>query len=194
MRAPRRSTPTAASDSIRPLFDLIVERIPAPTYTAEHPFQAQVANLDASPYLGRLAICRVREGELHAGQTVAWCTPDGGLTPVKISELYVTEGLDRVAAARGRPGEIIAIAGIADVTIGDTIADAADPRRLPPIVIDEPSLSMTISTNTTPLAGRGSKLTARMIKDRLDREIVGNVSLRVFDTEQPDTWEVAGPR
>jgi GTP-binding protein len=185
-------SPDAEGESIRPLLDLIVERIPAPTYTEGHPFQAQVANLDASPYLGRLAICRVREGEIHAGQTVAWCTRDGGLTPVKISELFVTEGLDRVAASEAGPGEIIAIAGIAEVMIGDTIADAADPRRLPPIVIDEPSLSMTISTNTTPLAGHGSKLTARMIKDRLDRELVGNVSLRVLPTDQPDTWEVQG--
>jgi GTP-binding protein len=183
----------APGDSIRPLLDLIVEHIPAPTYTAGHPLQAQVANLDASPYLGRLAVCRVREGELARGSTVAWCRSDGDVARVRLTELLVTEGLERVAAESAGPGEIIAVAGIEGITIGETIADADDPRPLPLIVIDEPSLSVTVAMNTSPLAGRsGSKLTARMIKDRLDRELLGNVSLRVLDTEQPDTWEVQG--
>ena len=183
----------APGDSIRPLLDLIVEHIPAPTYTADHPLQAQVANLDASPYLGRLAVCRVREGEVARGTTVAWCRADGDVARVRLTELLVTEGLERVAADSAGPGEIIAVAGIEGITIGETIADADDPRPLPLIVIDEPSLSVTVAMNTSPLAGRsGSKLTARMIKDRLDRELLGNVSLRVLDTEQPDTWEVQG--
>jgi GTP-binding protein len=180
-------------ESIRPLLDLIVERIPAPTYTEGHPFQAQVANLDASPYLGRLALCRVREGSVRRGQTVAWCRADGSVAQARLTELLVTEGLDGVAAEEAGPGEIIAVAGLSDVTIGETIADPNDPRPLPLIVIDEPSLSVTIATNTGPLAGRdGSKLTARMLKDRLDRELLGNVSLRVLDTDRPDTWEVQG--
>ena len=191
--ARRRSTWRRPATSIRPLLDLIVEHIPAPTYTADHPLQAQVANLDASPYLGRLAVCRVREGEVARGTTVAWCRADGDVTRVRLTELLVTEGLERVAAESAGPGEIIAVAGIEGITIGETIADADDPRPLPLIVIDEPSLSVTVAMNTSPLAGRsGSKLTARMIKDRLDRELLGNVSLRVLDTEQPDTWEVQG--
>jgi len=180
-------------ESIRPLLDLIVERIPAPTYTEGHPFQAQVANLDASPYLGRLALCRVREGSVRRGQTVGWCRADGSVAQARLTELLVTEGLDGVAAEEAGPGEIIAVAGLSDVTIGETIADPNDPRPLPLIVIDEPSLSVTIATNTGPLAGRdGSKLTARMLKDRLDRELLGNVSLRVLPTDRPDTWEVQG--
>jgi GTP-binding protein TypA/BipA len=180
-------------ETIRPLLDLIVQRIPAPTYTDGHPFQAQVANLDASPYLGRLALCRVREGSVRRGQTVGWCRADGSIAQAKLTELLVTEGLDSVAAEEAGPGEIIAVAGLADVTIGETIADPDDARPLPLIVIDEPSLSVTLATNTGPLAGReGSKLTARMLKDRLDRELLGNVSLRVLDTDRPDTWEVQG--
>jgi GTP-binding protein len=185
--------PGVPGDSIRPLFELIVEHIPAPTHTAGHAFQAQVANLDSSPYLGRLAICRVRHGEVARGATVAWCRKDGTVSEAKLTELYVTDGLDRVAAERVGPGEIIALAGFSDVTIGETIADPSDPRPLPLIVVDEPSLSVTIGISTSPLAGRdGSKLTARMIKDRLDRELLGNVSLRVLDTDRPDTWEVQG--
>jgi GTP-binding protein len=180
-------------ESIRPLLDLIVERIPAPTYTEGHPFQAQVANLDASPYLGRLALCRVREGSVRRGHAVGLCRADGSVAQARLTELLVTEGLDRIAAAEAGPGEIIAVAGVADIMIGETIADPNDPRPLPLIVIDEPSLSVTIATNTGPLAGReGSKLTARMLKDRLDRELLGNVSLRVLDTDRPDTWEVQG--
>jgi len=180
-------------EAIRPLLDLIVSHIPAPTYRPGHPLQAQVANLDSSPYLGRLALCRIRQGELRRGQQVAWCRADGEITRAKLTELLVAEGLDRASAETAGPGEIVAIAGIEQVMIGETIADPDDPRPLPLIVVDEPSLSVTIGTNSSPLAGRdGSRLTARMIKDRLDRELLGNVSLRVLDTERPDTWEVQG--
>jgi GTP-binding protein len=178
---------------LRPLFDLILDHVPPPRYHEGHPFQARVANLDSSPYLGRLALCRVHEGELRKGETVAWWRADGSITNTRITELFVAEGLERVPADRVGPGDVIAIAGIDQIMIGETIADADDPHPLPVITIDEPSLSMTIGTNTSPLAGRsGSKMTARMIKDRLDRELVGNVSLRVNDTERPDVWEVQG--
>ena len=185
--------PKVAGENIQPLFDLIVSSIPAPTFDPAHPFQAQVANLDASPYLGRLALCRVRHGEITRGATVAWCRQDGTITRTKLTELLVAEGLDRVPAERAGPGEIIAVAGLDEVMIGETIADPDDPQRLPLIVIDEPSLSVTVATNTGPLAGQsGTKLTARMIQDRLDRELLGNVGLRVLDTDRPDTWEVQG--
>ena len=180
-------------EAIRPLLDLIVSHIPAPTHRPGHPLQAQVANLDSSPYLGRLALCRIRQGELCRGQQVAWCRADGEIARAKLTELLVAEGLDRASAESAGPGEIVAIAGIEQVMIGETIADPEDPRPLPLIVVDEPSLSVTIGTNSSPLAGKdGSRLTARMIKDRLDRELLGNVSLRVLDTERPDTWEVQG--
>jgi GTP-binding protein len=183
----------APAESIKPLLDLIVSHIPAPTYDDGHPFQAQVANLDASPYLGRLALCRVRQGEVKRGQTVAWCRADGTVVQARLTELLVTEGLERVAAESAGPGEIIAVAGMEGVMIGETIADPEDPRPLPLIVVDEPSLSMTVATNTSPLAGMdGSRLTARMIQDRLDQELLRNVSLRVLPTERPDTWEVQG--
>jgi GTP-binding protein len=183
----------APAESIKPLLDLIVSHIPAPTYDDGHPFQAQVANLDASPYLGRLALCRVRQGEVRRGQTVAWCRADGTVAQARLTELLVTEGLERVAAESAGPGEIIAVAGMEGVMIGETIADPEDPRPLPLIVVDEPSLSMTVATNTSPLAGMdGSRLTARMIQDRLDQELLRNVSLRVLPTERPDTWEVQG--
>jgi GTP-binding protein len=176
-----------------PLLDLLLEHIPAPTYEPEHPLQALVTNLDASPYVGRLAICRVREGHIRKGQTLAWCRSDGSIERAQVSELYVTEALDRVEAAEAGPGEIIALAGLAEVTIGETLADLEDPRPLPIISVDEPSLSVTIGINTAPLAGReGSKLTARQVRSRLDAELVGNVSLRVLDTERPDAWEVQG--
>jgi GTP-binding protein TypA/BipA len=185
--------PKVAGENIQPLFDLIVSSIPAPTFDPAHPFQAQVANLDASPYLGRLALCRVRHGEITRGATVAWCRQDGTITRTKLTELLVAEGLDRVPAELVGPGEIIAVAGLDEVMIGETIADPDDPQRLPLIVIDEPSLSVTVATNTSPLAGQsGSKLTARMIQDRLDRELLGNVGLRVLPTDRPDTWEVQG--
>jgi GTP-binding protein len=176
-----------------PLLDLLLEHIPAPTYEPGHPLQALVTNLDASPYVGRLAICRVRQGNIRKGQTVAWCRSDGTVERAQISELYVTEALERVEAAEAGPGEIIAVAGIAEVTIGETLADAEDPRPLSVITVDEPSLSVTIGINTSPLAGReGSKLTARQVRARLEQELVGNVSLRVLDTERPDAWEVQG--
>ena len=155
--------------------------------------QALVTNLDASPYVGRIALCRVRHGVIRRGQNVAWCRTDGSTQSVKITELYITQALDRVDADEAGPGEIIAIAGIEDITIGETLADPEDPRPLPVIAVDEPSLSMTIGVNTSPLAGLdGDKLTARQIRSRLAQEVVGNVSIRVLDTERPDTWEVQG--
>jgi GTP-binding protein len=179
---------------LTPLLDLLVERIPAPEHDPGHPLQALVTNLDASPYVGRLALCRVRHGTIRRGQEIAWCRSDGEtIERAKVSELYVTEALDRVEADEAGPGEIIALAGIPEVTIGETLADPDDPRPLPVIRVDEPSLSVTIGINTSPLSGQsGDKLTARQVKDRLDRELVGNVSLRVLDTERPDTWEVQG--
>ncbi len=178
---------------LAPLRDLIIEHIPAPEYEAGHPFQALVTNLDASPYLGRLAILRVRNGEVRKGQTVAWCRTDGSVERAKITELYMTEALDRVEVPSAGPGDIIAVAGIADITIGETLADLEDPRPLPVLQVDEPSLSMTIGINTSPLAGRdGDKLTARVLEGRLRQELIGNVSLRVNDTERPDAWEVRG--
>ncbi|HEV7563662.1 MAG TPA: translational GTPase TypA, partial [Solirubrobacterales bacterium] len=180
-------------EDLTPLLDLMAERIPAPEYDPEAPLQAHVTNLDASPYLGRLAICRVRQGTIRSGQQIAWCRADGSVQRAAVSELYITEGLDRVSAAEAGPGEIIAVAGMEEVTIGETLADPEDPRPLPVIEVDEPSLSVVVGINTSPLAGKeGSKLTARQIRDRLDAELVGNVSVRVIDTERPDAWEVQG--
>jgi len=185
--------PDDLGDSLKPLLDLLVQRIPPPSYEPDHPLQAQVTNLDASPYVGRLALCRVRHGTIRKGQQVSWCRADGTIEQAKISELYVTDNLDRVDAEEAGPGEIIAVAGMADITIGETLADPEDPRPLPVITVDEPSLSVTIGINTSPLSGKhGSKLTARQVRARLDAELVGNVSLRVYDTERPDTWEVQG--
>jgi GTP-binding protein len=179
---------------LAPLLELLVEHIPAPTFEAGHPLQAHVTNLDASPYVGRLAICRVREGTIRRGQELGWCRADGEtVTRARVGELYVTEALDRVAAEEAGPGEIIAVAGLPDVTIGETLADPDDPRPLPVIRVDEPSLSVTVGINTSPLAGRdGDKVTARLVRNRLEQELVGNVSLRVGTTERPDTWEVQG--
>jgi GTP-binding protein len=178
---------------LAPLMDLLLERIPAPTHDPEHPLQAYVTNLDASPYVGRLAICRVRHGTIRKGQQIAWCRADGSIRPAQVAELYVTDALDRVDAPDAGPGEIIAVAGIAEVTIGETLADPEDPRPLPVITVDEPAMSITIGVNTSPLASKdGDKLTARQIRARLDQELVGNVSLRVRDTERPDTYEVQG--
>ena len=172
---------------------MLVASIPAPTYEEGHPFQALVTNLDASPYVGRLAMCRVRHGSMRKGSNVAWCRVDGTIENVKITELYVTEALDRVDAEEVRAGEIIAIAGLDEVTIGETLTDPEDPRPLPPMTIDEPSLSMTLGINTSPLSGTdGTKLTARLVKSRLDTELIGNVAIRVLPTERPDTWEVQG--
>jgi GTP-binding protein len=178
---------------LSPLLDLILERIPAPYYEPDHPLQAHVTNLDASPYVGRLALCRVRNGTIRAGARIAWCRADGSIENATVSGLYVTEALDRVEAEEAGPGEIIAVAGLPDVTIGETLADPDDPRPLPVISVDEPSLSIVVGINTSPLAGRdGNRLTARQIRDRLDAELVGNVSIRVLDTERPDAWEVQG--
>ena len=171
----------------------MLERIPAPEYDPEHPLQAHVTNLDASPYLGRLALCRVRNGTIRAGAPIAWCRADGSIEQATVSDLYVTEALDRVEAEEAGPGEIIAVAGLPEVTIGETLADPEDPRPLPVISVDEPSLSIVVGINTSPLAGRdGDKLTARQIRARLDQELVGNVSIRVLDTDRPDAWEVQG--
>jgi GTP-binding protein len=178
---------------LQPLFGLLLEHIPAPAYDPEHPLQALVTNLDASPYVGRLALCRVRHGTVRRGEAVAWCRADGTIERAQIGELYVTEALERVDAEEAAAGEIIAVAGIPEVTIGETLADLEDPRPLPVITVDEPSLSVTIGVNTSPLAGQeGTKLTARQIRARLDAELVGNVSLRVHDTDRPEVWEVQG--
>ncbi|HEY9557376.1 MAG TPA: translational GTPase TypA [Acidimicrobiales bacterium] len=179
--------------TLAPLLDLLVERIPAPSYDPEAPLQALVTNLDSSPYLGRVALCRVMNGHIRKGETVAWCRTDGTVERAKVTELFITEELDRVPAESAGPGEIIAIAGIPEITIGETLTDLEDPRPLPVIHIDEPSLSMTIGINTSPLAGKeGKQLTARLVKGRLDKELVGNVSIQVKPTERPDTWEVQG--
>ncbi len=178
---------------LQPLFEKLIEHIPAPSYDPDHPFAALVTNLDASPYLGRLAMCRIQHGYLKRNQSVAWCRLDGKVELVKLSALYVTESHERVDADEAGPGEIIAVAGLSDVTIGETLADPVDPRPLPRVTVDEPSLSMTIGINTSPLAGRdGKKLTARLVKNRLDSELIGNVSLRVANTDRPDQWEVQG--
>jgi len=185
--------PAVEGSDLKPLCELVLEHIPPPEYEEGHPFQALVTNLDASPYVGRLALCRVRNGTVRRGQTVAWCRIDGSIERVRLAELYLTDALDRVEAEQAGPGDIIAVAGIPDVTIGETLADVDDPRPLPPLMIDEPSLSMTIGVNTSPLAGQdGSRLTARQVETRLQQELVGNVSLRVFPTERPDAWEVQG--
>jgi len=181
------------SENLEPLFTLITDTIPAPVYTEGAPLQAHVTNLDASPYLGRLALCRIVEGTITRGQTVAWCRHDGTITNVRLSELLMTHALERLPADSAGPGDIVAIAGIPEITIGETIADPADPRPLPLIIVDEPSISMTIGINTSPLAGKvGKLLTARLVKNRLDTELIGNVSIRVLNTERPDTWEVQG--
>ena len=179
--------------NLAPLLDLLLEHIPAPTYDPEHPLQALVTNLDASPYVGRLAICRVRNGSIRKGQQIAWCRADGSIQKAQVAELYVTQALDRVDAPEAGPGEIIAVAGIAEVTIGETLADPGDPRPLPVITVDQPAMSITVGVNTSPLAGKdGDKITARQIKNRLDQELVGNVSLRVNETDRRDTYEVQG--
>jgi len=175
------------------LFDTIFSAIPAPEYHEGAPLQAHVTNLDSSPFLGRLALCRVREGVIKKGQSVTWIKTDGSTERVKVSELLITEALERVPAMEAHPGDIIAVAGIETITLGETLADLENPHALPLITVDEPSISMTIGINTSPLAGKsGNKLTARQVKGRLDAELVGNVSLRVLNTDRPDTWEVQG--
>jgi GTP-binding protein len=178
---------------LKPLFEVLLDSIPAPADDADGPLQAHVTNLDADPYVGRLAICRVHRGTIRKGQSVAWCKRDGTVANAKIAELYVTEQLERVAVDEAGPGELIALSGLPDVTIGETLCDPEHPDALPVLTVDEPSLSVTIGTNTSPLAGKeGTKVTARLVKNRLDAELVGNVSVRVLDTERPDTWEVQG--
>jgi GTP-binding protein len=195
------------SPDLEPLFGVLRDKVPPPSYTEGAPLQAHVTNLDASSYLGRIALCRVHNGTITRGQQVAWCRHDGSQQRVKITELYLTEALDRVPAQAAGPGDIIAVAGISDIMIGETLADPDDPRPLPLITVEEPAVSVTIGVNTSPLAGRGvrapgerstggpreaTKVTARLVRDRLDRELVGNVSLRVLPTQRPDTWEVQG--
>src|SRR5215203_3979012 len=191
---PENGTMPEGTD-LEPLFKTILETIPAPEYDEGAPLQAHVTNLDASPFLGRLALLRIRQGNLKKGQTVAWMRRDGSTKNVKITELLVTEGLERKPGESAGPGDIVAVAGIPEITIGETLADAENPIALPLIHVDEPAISMTIGTNTSPLVGKGGKghkVTARLVKDRLDAELVGNVSLRVLPTERPDAWEVQG--
>ncbi|MFF8288035.1 translational GTPase TypA [Streptomyces sp. NPDC016309] len=203
---PEDGTVPADSANLEPFFSTILEHIPAPTFDEEAPLQAHVTNLDADNFLGRIALLRVEQGELRKGQTVAWIKRDGTVSNVRISELMMTEALTRKPAEVAGPGDICAVAGIPDIMIGETLADPENPVALPLITVDEPAISMVIGTNTSPLVGRGAtgkgadnkaavkdrKVTARQVKDRLDRELVGNVSLRVLDTERPDAWEVQG--
>jgi GTP-binding protein len=182
------------SENLDPLFDVLIQHIPAPTGDPDDQLQALVTNLDASSFLGRIALCRIHAGRLRKGQTVGWCREDGSVERVRIAELLITDALDRVPAEMAEAGDLVAISGIPEITIGDTLADPDDPHPLPRITVDEPAIAMTIGVNTSPLAGRngGTKLTARVLKARLDTELVGNVSVKVLPTERPDTWEVQG--
>ncbi|MEE1939234.1 translational GTPase TypA [Streptomyces sp. TRM 70361] len=192
---PADGTVPADSDSLEPFFSTLLATVPAPVYEADTPLQAHVTNLDADNFLGRIALCRVKQGTLRKGQTVAWMKRDGSVHSVRITELLMTEGLTRKPAEEAGPGDICAVAGISDIMIGETLADPETPVALPLITVDEPAISMTIGTNTSPLVGKGGKghkVTARLVKDRLDRELIGNVSLRVLPTERPDAWEVQG--
>ena len=181
-------------EDLEPLFEAILKHIPAPKYDDEHPLQAHVTNLDASPFLGRLALLRIFNGTLRKGQNVAWVRQDGTTKTVKITELLATRALERYPTEQALPGDIVAVAGIEDITIGETLADPDDVRPLPMITVDDPAISMTIGINTSPMAGRvkGAKVTARLVKDRLDRELIGNVSIKILPTERPDAWEVQG--
>ena len=192
---PEDGTVPGDSDSLQPFFTTLLEHVPAPTYEEDAPLQAHVTNLDADNFLGRIALCRVKNGTLKKGQTVVWMKRDGSVQNVRITELMMTDALTRKPAEQAGPGDICAVAGIPDIMIGETLADAENPVALPLITVDEPAISMTIGTNTSPLVGKGGKghkVTARMVKDRLDKELIGNVSLRVLPTERPDTWEVQG--
>ncbi|GGT08672.1 GTP-binding protein [Streptomyces atratus] len=192
---PEDGTVPQDSENLEPFFSTILSHVPAPEYDDEAPLQAHVTNLDADNFLGRIALCRVEQGELRKGQTVTWIKRDGTMSNVRITELLMTEALTRKPAEKAGPGDICAIAGIPDIMIGETLADPENPIALPLITVDEPAISMTIGTNTSPLVGKGGKghkVTARQVKDRLDRELIGNVSLRVLDTERPDAWEVQG--
>jgi GTP-binding protein len=185
--------PDELAPDLQPLVETLLATVPAPSYDPEHPLQALVTNLDASPYVGRLALLRVQHGTIRRGEQVAWCRADGTIERARVTELYVTEALDRMPADEAGPGEIVALAGLPEVTIGETIADAEDPRPLPVSSVDEPSLSVTLGINTSPLAGtEGDKLTASALIGRLEQELVGNVSLRVLPTARPDVWEVQG--
>ncbi len=185
--------PAIPGTDMQPLFDVLLETVPAPLHDPGHPMRAWVTNLDSSPYVGRIAVCRVEHGTIRKGQTVAWCREDGTVASAKVGTLTVTEALDRVDVDEAGPGELIGVSGIGHITIGETLADPADPRPFPAITVDEPTLSMTLGVNTSPLAGAsGTKLTARQIKARLEAELIGNVSIRVIDTDRPDTWEVQG--
>ena len=185
--------PDVPGTDMEPLFRTLLDTVPAPQHDPDHPMRAWVTNLDASPYVGRLAVCRVEHGTIRKGQAIAWCREDGSIESARVGTLTVTEALDQVDVDEAGPGELIGVSGIEDVTIGDTLADREDPRPFPTITVDEPTLSMTIGTNTSPLAGQeGEKLTARLIKSRLDAELIGNVSIRVLPTERPDAWEVQG--
>ena len=183
-----------ANDNLEPLFKTIIERIPGPSYDEDAPLQAHVTNLDASPFLGRLALLRIHNGTLRKGQTVGWARHEGDIKQARISELLITEGLERKPAEEAHAGDIVAVAGIEDITIGESLVDLEDPRPLPLIKVDDPAISMTIGINTSPMAGRvkGAKVTARQVKDRLDKELIGNVSIRVLPTSRPDAWEVQG--
>ncbi|MEU1214035.1 translational GTPase TypA [Streptomyces sp. NPDC005791] len=192
---PEDGTVPADSDSLEPFFTTILSTVPAPEYDEDAPLQAHVTNLDADNFLGRIALCRVEQGELRKGQTVTWIKRDGSMSNVRVTELLMTEALTRKPAEMAGPGDICAVAGFPDIMIGETLADPENPIALPLITVDEPAISMTIGTNTSPLVGKGGKghkVTARQVKDRLDRELIGNVSLRVLDTERPDAWEVQG--
>jgi len=182
------------NEDLEPLFDAILKHVPAPSYDDEHPLQAHVTNLDASPFLGRLALLRVFNGNIKKGQTVAWVKHDGSVQNAKVTELLITRALDRFPTEQAGPGDIVAVAGFEDITIGETLADPNDVRPLPTITVDDPAISMTIGTNTSPIIGKikGHKLTARMVKDRLDRELVGNVSIKLVDIGRPDAWEIQG--
>lgn len=192
---PEDGTVPQDSENLEPFFNTILSHVPAPEYDEDAPLQAHVTNLDADNFLGRIALCRVEQGELRKGQTVTWIKRDGTLSNVRITELMMTEALTRKPAEKAGPGDICAVAGFPDIMIGETLADPENPIALPLITVDEPAISMTIGTNTSPLVGKGGKghkVTARQVKDRLDRELIGNVSLRVLDTERPDAWEVQG--
>jgi GTP-binding protein TypA/BipA len=187
----RPDDPESLDDDLGALFGLLVDHLPAPTHDPEHPLQAWVTNLDASQFVGRLAMCRVLHGTIRKGQQISWCRADGNVERAKVAVLYVTENNERTEVDSAGPGEIIAVAGLEEVNIGETLSDPDDPRPMPVITVDEPSLAMTVGVNTSPIAGRdGDKVTARQIKGRLDAELIGNVSLRVFPTERPDAWEV----
>ena len=183
-----------ANDNLEPLFKTIIERIPGPSYDEDAPLQAHVTNLDASPFLGRLALLRIHNGTLRKGQSVGWARHEGDIKQARISELLITEGLERKPAEEAHAGDIVAVAGIEDITIGESLVDLEDPRPLPLIKVDDPAISMTVGINTSPMAGRvkGAKVTAHQVKDRLDKELIGNVSIRVLPTSRPDAWEVQG--